>query len=178
QYRSAIEDLARWSDLTVPDVAIAALTLVDGASHDRVIRDIGSFFIGPDRPRLEQALQAKVPVAERLRRRTRTLGWVAIAVPVGIITFLLVAFAFWALGSGPLGPVAVTALALLAMLPASEAATGLYNTMSTMLREPTRLVGYDFEDGIPARARTMVVVPCLLVSRDTIDDLVRNLEVH
>ena len=178
QYRRAIEDLARWSRRTELEVAVTALDLADAATDDDVVRDVGSFFIGPDRKRLEQTLGAAVPVSERLRRRTQSLGWLAIAGPVAAITVVLVFSAFLALDAGPLGTVAATALALLALLPASEAATGLYNVLSTMFREPTRLVGYDYSDGIPAQARTMVVVPCLIGSRDTIEDLVRNLEVH
>ncbi len=44
--------------------------------------------------------------------------------------------------------------------------------------KPARLVGYEFKNGIPEDARTLVVVPCLITNRDTVDELVRNIEVH
>ncbi|MFB2608357.1 hypothetical protein ACE04B_41460, partial [Rhizobium phaseoli] len=43
---------------------------------------------------------------------------------------------------------------------------------------PARLVGYEFKEGIPEDARTLLVVPCLISNRDSVDDHVRNLEVH
>ncbi len=47
-----------------------------------------------------------------------------------------------------------------------------------MFVKPSRLVGYEFLDGVPEYARTLVVVPCLISKRDHVDELVRNLEVH
>lgn len=67
---------------------------------------------------------------------------------------------------------------LLFALPASEGAMGLFNTVFTLFAKPSRLVGYEFLDGIPEDARTLVVVPCLIAKRDHVDELVRNLEVH
>ncbi|TYB87934.1 GH36-type glycosyl hydrolase domain-containing protein [Oceaniovalibus sp. ACAM 378] len=178
QYRRVVEDLSRWSGKDESDVAKMALDLLDQAPGDAIVSDVGSFLIGPDRVRLETALSAKVPWRLRLRRRVGSLGWVAIAFPVALFTLALVTAAFGALERGPAGIAGAAFLTLLALLPASEAATGLFNTLVTMFTEPTRLVGYEYEDGIPARARTMVVVPCLIGSRDAIDDLVRTLEVH
>ncbi|WP_108483503.1 GH36-type glycosyl hydrolase domain-containing protein [Oceaniglobus ichthyenteri] len=178
QYRHVVEDLAQWSGREESDVAKVALDLADAANSDTAICDVGSFFIGPDRARLETALSARVPLAVRLRRRITALGWLAVAGPVAVITLALVGAAFGALERGPAGGVAAIFLTLLALLPASEAATGLFNTLVTMVTNSTRLVGYAYDDGIPANARTMVVVPCLIGSRDTIDDLVRTLEVH
>ncbi|TIX22836.1 MAG: protein ndvB, partial [Mesorhizobium sp.] len=45
--------------------------------------------------------------------------------------------------------------------------------------KPTRLVGYDYnKHGIPAEARTLVVVPSLIGSRDDVEENIRNIEVH
>ncbi|MDN5786336.1 glucoamylase family protein [Pseudorhodobacter sp.] len=178
QYRRAVEELSRWSGRDEVDVAKAALDLVAAGQSGTVIADVGSFFIGPDRPQLERALSAKVPLRAALGRWVKSLGWLAIAGPVTAITLALVALAFAALERGPSGSTVTLTLTLLALLPASEAAIGLFNTLVTMSTGPTRLVGYKYEDGIPTKARTMVAVPCLIGSRDMIDDLVRTLEVH
>ncbi len=178
QYRRAVEDLSRWSGREEPEVANVALDLVEEAQDDTVMRDVGSFLIGPDRPHLERELGSKVPLRLRLRRQVESLGWLVVAIPITLITFVLVAAAYSALEMGPAGIAAALCLALLALLPASEAATALFNTLVTMVTAPTRLVGYEYEKGIPRSARTMVVVPCLIGSRDTVDDLVRRLEVH
>lgn len=178
QYRRAVEDLSRWSGLDELVVTKTALDLVDDGQVAKVVSDVGSFLIGPDRTRLEQVLAVQVPLRVRLRRRIKSLGWLAIAGPIVFITLTMFVVSFAALEMGPSGIAAIVSLTLLSLLPASEAATGLFNTLMTMFTEPARLVGYKYEDGIPATARTMVVVPCLIGSRDVIDDLVRTLEVH
>lgn len=178
QYRRAIEDLARWSGRDETDVARIGLDLACEAPEDVVTCDVGSFLVGPAREHLEQTLSARVPLRVRFHRQIENLGWLAVAGPVGLISVMMVITAFEVLERGPTGAIMAFFLSLLALLPASAAATGLFNTVVTSFTETTRLVGYAFKDGIPDRARTMVVVPCLIGSRDTIDDLVRTLEVH
>ena len=63
-------------------------------------------------------------------------------------------------------------------VPASEGALGFFNTVVLLFLKPTRLVGYEFKDGVPASARTLVVVPSLIGSRDDVEETVRKLEVH
>ena len=50
--------------------------------------------------------------------------------------------------------------------------------MVLLFLKPTRLVGYEFKEGVPAEARTLVVVPTLIGSRDDVEETVRKLEVH
>ena len=191
RYRGAIETLARRSDASELDVAETAIRLLGAArasteptgagATDGVADaepDVGRWLVGDARPALEAAIGATPPALERARRACCGLGWLAIAVPVSLLTLCLVALAFSLLvGAGASVPAAAL-LALLAGLPASEAATGLFNTLVTALARPSRLIGFEYARGVPASARTLVVVPCLLTSRDDIDDLVRNLEVH
>ena len=47
-----------------------------------------------------------------------------------------------------------------------------------MFLKPTRLVGYEYKEGVPVEARTLVVVPSLIGSRDEVDETLRKLEVH
>ena len=68
-------------------------------------------------------------------------------------------------------------LALFAF-PAMEGAVGLFNTLMLLFMTPTRLVGYEYKEGIPAEARTLVVVPALIGSRADVEELVHRLEVH
>ncbi|TIX02063.1 MAG: hypothetical protein E5V46_33220, partial [Mesorhizobium sp.] len=68
-------------------------------------------------------------------------------------------------------------LALFAV-PASEGALAFFNTVVSLFLKPTRLVGYDYKHGVPAEARTLVVVPSLIGSRDDVEENIRNIEVH
>ena len=67
---------------------------------------------------------------------------------------------------------------MLFAVPASEGALGFFNTVVLLFLKPTRLVGYEFKEGVPAEARTLVVVPTLIGSRDDVEETVRKLEVH
>ncbi|MBN9065638.1 MAG: protein ndvB, partial [Rhizobiales bacterium] len=57
-------------------------------------------------------------------------------------------------------------------------AVGLFNTIALLFLKPSTLVGYDFKDGLPADAKTLVVIPSLIGSREDVEEIVRNLEVH
>ncbi|GAA3953293.1 GH36-type glycosyl hydrolase domain-containing protein [Allohahella marinimesophila] len=173
QYRSAIEWLARQSSLSETAVTERAVTLSQGSQAD-----VGEYFIGKLRQSLEQDIDCTVPLFLRLRRAYRALGWWSIAAPIVIFTILVIVGAFNMLTAAGTGTWAAVVLCLLFALPASEAATGLFNTIVTLIKPPSRLVGFEFLDGPPASARTLVVVPCLITSRDVIDDLIRGLEVH
>ena len=98
--------------------------------------------------------------------------------PAALLTgLLLIAVGFTLEGIG-LSTCAVTLLLALFVLPASEAALGLFNTVASLLVEPTRLIGYEYKDGVPAHARTLVALPILIGSRDDVEDALHNLEVH
>ena len=189
RYRDAIERLARRSDATELEVAEAAIRLLGDAQAARAAGpgadeacaaepDVGRWLVGDALPELEATIGCELPPSERARRAWRGLGWLSIALPVSLLTLALVALAFASLVAVGVSPLPAALLALLAGLPASEAATGLFNTLAAALARPARLVGFEYVDGVPASARTLVVVPCMLTSRDDIDDLVRNLEVH
>ena len=176
QYRTAIEVLSRWSGAEEFEVAQSAVDLLKTQGSDAT--DIASFLIGPDRPRLEQAIAARVPPLVRLGRRFRGAGFAAIAVSHIVLTLLIIAAAYGVLIGHGVDRGGALVLVLLALLPASEAASGLFNTLATAIKKPTRLVGFKYEEGIPPEQATLVVIPCLIGSHDAIDDLIRALEVH
>ncbi len=119
-----------------------------------------------------------MPWQRRFKRAYRKLGWLSIAGPIILITLLVIGAWIAILHNAGLGFGAVIVLSLLAAIPASEAATGLFNTLVTFLKSPSRLVGYAYKHGVPEGARTLVVVPVLITSRDGVDETIRNLEVH
>ena len=83
-----------------------------------------------------------------------------------------------ALGNIGLHSVTIAVMLVLLVLPAIDAGLSLFNKLALITLKPSRLVGYEFKQGVPASARTLVVVPSLIGSRDDVDESVRNLEVH
>ncbi|MCF6368968.1 GH36-type glycosyl hydrolase domain-containing protein [Rhizobium halophilum] len=180
-YRSRIEQLARRSAQTEIEVARRAIALAAGmpeGASDIGESDIGAFLVGRRRRELEAEVGYRAPFLQRSIRQVRRLQWMAIAAPVILLTLLAMTVVGWFLTEAGMSfPLLVLFLFLFA-LPASEGATGLFNTLVTYFVKPARLVGYEFKDGIPEEARTLLVVPCMITSRDVVDELVRNLEVH
>ena len=113
-----------------------------------------------------------------LNRAFRQTGWLGIVVPVFLLTVLLLVAVGSALATTR--PVRrVDRLAAGAVCRAGERGRArLLQHGRTLFLKPTRLVGYEFKDGVPAEARTLVVVPSLIGSRDDVEENIRKLEVH
>ncbi len=180
-YRNRIEQLARRSPDTEIAIARKAIALAaqarDGAT-DAGQTDIGAFLVGRRRKELEAEAGYRPPLLQRTIRIVRRLHWVAIAAPVTLLTVLAMIVVGWFLANAGMGGALLFLFLFLFALPALEGATGLFNTLVTYFVKPARLVGYEFKEGIPEDARTLLVVPCMITSRDVVDELVRNLEVH
>ncbi|MCJ7994428.1 protein ndvB [Rhizobium cremeum] len=180
-YRNTIEKLARRSEKSEIEIAQVAIDLALAATRSGeagAAPDVGSYLVGTRRPLLEQAIDYRVPLWRRLADGIKRLNWLAIAVPVVGLTIAALALVGYFLAQAGLSTPLILILLAMFSLPASEGATGLFNTLVTLMVKPSRLTGYEFKAGIPADARTLVAVPCLIAKRDDVDELIRNLEVH
>nr|WP_245224282.1 glucoamylase family protein [Rhizobium halophytocola] len=180
-YRSTIEKLARRSDHTEVEIAQKAIDMTTaniGGDSNAAAVDVGAFLVGEQRRRLEQEIGYSAPPQQVITRIMLRLRWMSVAVPVLVLTFLALAAAGWFLSYGGISWPIILLLLLMLALPASEGATGLFNTLVTFVVKPARLPGFEFKEGIPPNARTLVAVPCMIHNRDEVDELVRNLEVH
>ena len=46
---------------------------------------------------------------------------------------------------------------LFELIASADGAVGLFNTIALLFLKPSVLIGYDFKDGLPSEARTLVV---------------------
>ncbi len=181
-YRRQIERLARRSPLSEVQIAQLVVDMVAEAKladqpqpHEP---DIGGFIAGAQRPKFEARAGYRPTLAQHAIRAVRKLNWMAVALPVGLITIIAMAIVAGFMANAGMGSIEIALLVILFALPASEGASGLFNTILSFFVTPARLVGYEFKQGIPEDARTLLVVPCLISDRDSVDEMVRNLEVH
>ncbi len=182
KYRKQIEKYARRSDRSEIEVAQLAIDMTEAAKRSAEPQphepNVGGFLVGSQRHALEAAINYRQTAVQRIIRPVRKLNWLAIAAPVLILTVIVLAIVGSFMIRAGMGAAETIVLLLMFSLPASEGATGLFNTLITFFVTPARLVGYEFKEGVPEDARTLVAVPCMINNRDSVDELVRNLEVH
>ncbi len=78
----------------------------------------------------------------------------------------------------PIQGIAVILLAFAMLVPALTIATSLINWLITLIIAPRTLPKLDFREGIPDHFQTMVVIPGLITSREDIESLAHQLELH
>ena len=186
RYRHVVEEIAKASHLPEIDVARKAIQLAHERTAGTIGRSgdddrrahVGFFLIDKGRPRLERAAQMRLSFPEALRRvggRIPLAAYLgAIAVITAALTAMLLAKAY---GDGVTDDVLV-ALAILLPLAASQLAVGLVNWLATLLVTPRPLPRMDFSRGLPPRSRTLVAVPAMLTSVESIEGLLEALEVR
>ncbi len=185
-YRVTIEKLARYSDMSEIDITWAALKLAeDGhraekAGHPEAEGKgaIAYYLSGEGRTELERVCGYKAPFGVRALRFYRGLGLWGLFIPTAIFTILILTLVNYCMIRAGLSTDLRTLFTLLALFPAMDASYSLFNALVPWFVQPTRLIGFEYKEGLPEEARTLVAVPTFITSRDSIDEQIRNLEVH
>ena len=81
-------------------------------------------------------------------------------------------------GGVPVQWIAVFLIASALLIPVLTVATSLVNWLITLMIRPRILPKLDFKDEIPNPFQTLVVVPAMITSREEIDSLAHQLELH
>ncbi|MCE2575158.1 GH36-type glycosyl hydrolase domain-containing protein [Komagataeibacter sp. FNDCR2] len=179
-YHKAIEDLARGSnhsEMAIAEQAVAmARRAQDTTGSDIRHADPGYYLLMAGRRMLEAEIRFRPSFSRKLGRGFRAYGITAYSLMVTLLTALFLAVPLW-LTYGT-GVDDLWLLAVLAFLPVSEAAVACVNRLALEAVHATALPGLELLDGIPTRLRTMVVVPALLTTDETVNALLARLEVH
>jgi cyclic beta-1,2-glucan synthetase len=186
RYRRAIEELARGSQQSESDIARLALLAAKRAGEkgrskeDETSareRDPGHYLIGKGRSAFEKELKYRGTIGGWLVRANTAAGISAYLGFVGITTAIIAALTLsW--NMEPAGILAFCILALLALIPASDAAMALVNCGAMNRFASNALPALELSDGVPTRLRTMIAVPMLLTSRVAIIEQIQRLEIH
>ena len=176
-YRDAIEHLARGAPLSELAIAQAALARAGKASDARA-RDPGYHLIANGRADFERSIGFRSALRDIPGRWVKRCG----ASPY-INSILLVAALSWMIpllllepGGEPRWKVAL--FAVLAFVPAIDAAVALVNRLVMRGFGATILPGMALADGVPASLRTLVAVPTMLTDTQSIVSQLEGLEVH
>jgi cyclic beta-1,2-glucan synthetase len=97
---------------------------------------------------------------------------------IGFFALALMASAIWFGGNRDLTPVGWVVVLFMLSLPVSEwVITWLHFGIERMIR-PRPLLRYDFSNGVPSTAATMVVIPAIWSTPEEVEELADRLEIH
>ncbi|BBL52826.1 protein ndvB [Bartonella quintana] len=180
-YRQVIEKIARFSPLSELEVARKAIEMVDSSSKDTSYHNnssVGWYLVDDGRCAFEKACGYTTPPLVKWIRAYCFSKIRIIAIPVSLLTLVLLLAVYALLKISGITPWMTLFFTALALFPAMDAAFAFFNTVISWFIPSKQLIGYEYKEGIPKHARTIVVVPTLITSRDDIDEQVQNLEVH
>ncbi len=186
RYRHAIEKLALGSGHTEVEVAQSAIDSAKSAAaelpNDGVVarreNHPGYYLISEGRHALEAKLGFRAPVRDWIARANKTAGIKGYLGTIAVVTAVIVACGLLAVEDAHLAERTRFILAMLAIIPAMDAAVALVNRAVTTVIGPHTVPALELHDGVPANLRTMVVMPTLLTTRAEIDEQIERLEVH
>ncbi|MBN2078600.1 MAG: cyclic beta 1-2 glucan synthetase [Spirochaetes bacterium] len=184
RYRHVIENAARNSrlNLTEEEVAREAVQLARKGAEMKGTTDrtahVGFYLIDKGLSRFERKVKIrfspgtaakKIGALFPLSIFLGTILTLAAALTIGLIAMAC---------AGGIDGWILRLFTILAVLCAFHTATALTNWLATILVNPGLLPRMDFSEGIPSGSRTLVVVPSMITSPETIDDLIEALEVR
>ncbi len=182
QYRHVVEATARRSSRTEGDVARLAIDLAreraatDGP--DARTTHVGYFLVDKGLSQLERTVRTRSSAAETVRRACLRHPLALYLGSIVALTVLPMAFLLaGARGVGTDGWL-LGLLGILLLLCASQVAVALVNTLVSRVATPRALPKIDLSEGILPAGRTLVVVPTLITSAQTVEHLVEALEVR
>jgi cyclic beta-1,2-glucan synthetase len=200
RYRKVVEELALATGLAEVTVAKEAIKLAHSALAANSARDgkvapmagepawvsldlsrtghVGYYLLSKGRSQLEQRIEYQSGWAERLRRWLFDHPTLVYLGSIGLLTLILLFTLLWyaLVNNGNL--LQLLATGVLVLIPAVTISVSIINQIATHTVPPGILPKLDFEDGIPARCRTMVVIPAMLTDSAEVQSLLNQLELH
>jgi cyclic beta-1,2-glucan synthetase len=186
-YRSAIEELARGSNMTELEVARAALLAAsdperqaqrEGEGAGSRERDPGYHLIAGGRRAFEARVGFRPPLRSRPGRFTASIGIGGYIGIVFMVAAIILSLPLLALAGAGIGSGWLVSLALLGLIPSIDAAMALVNRGVTRGFGATILPALELRDGVPSHLRTVVAVPILLTTQAALEEQIERLEIH
>ncbi len=182
EYRHVVEHLAKRTGHEETYVATAALesALQIQRQKSPPWREchVGYYLVDRGRLELEREIGYRPRLGERLLRAAKHWPNLLYLGSIALVTALAVGCLAAAVASVGASHPVVAALAVLALFPATELAVGFVNFLVTATIRPQILPKLDFAKAIPPDHHTLVVMPTMLTSAQTVLGLVERLEIQ
>ncbi|HUF46811.1 MAG TPA: glucoamylase family protein [Vicinamibacterales bacterium] len=179
--RHAVEQIARPSGEAQVQLALKAVehareAVAQGLPDDRATH-VGYHLIGPGRRHLEAEVAYRPSLRVRARRLALGHPTASYLGTIAVLAAGLLALGIaWVRQADGTAVVFVLAVALL-VGPVLDAAIALVHQFTPRVVGPRRLPRLDLSDGVPRDARTMVIVPTLFGTVESVTALLGQLEV-
>lgn len=178
-YRVVIEKIAQRSPLSELEITRKAISLTaSGRKKNPYGKTIAYYLVGEGRPALETSCRYRPRLSERFMRRYRAMKIWSIALPVSLLTVAVIAAVYALVRHAGVAQSTALLFAALSLFPAIDMAFSFFNTLISWLVAPRQLIGFEYKNGIPEEARTLIAVPTIITSQESITEQIRNLEVH
>jgi len=179
QYRTAIEDVARWADVDEIDVAREVIAKAQSRGSEDVAHHVGYWLIDEGRRGLEWQFAAR-PDGKRSRLKRLLLAkpgltFVGLMILVGVFCAALPVIYLAQIGAPWSGWLAAL---LLSQIPASILSITVVHWLITKFTEPRVLPKLDGKHGIPKVTPTTIIIPVIIASHDEVAPLAARLEMH
>jgi cyclic beta-1,2-glucan synthetase len=180
RYRHVVERISKGAKKSEPEIARAALRMAEEArtaGEDAAHTHVGYFLIAEGAARLEAEAAYRPRLGERVRRAIKRHASVSYLGTLTVLTALILSLTvMYEVRTQP-GLVMFVIAVLVSLIPASDLAVSVLNWDATHFFEPRLLPNIDLSKGIPADARTMVVVPVIFNDEETVSALIDKLEI-
>ncbi len=177
RYRRAIEELARGSKHSEPEIARRAVSTANRAAGARE-RDPGYLLFAGGRAAFEAALGFRAPLRNWIGRIGAWAGIRGYIAGLTGLAAVILALPLLALARAADPDWSLLLLGILGFAPAFDAAMALVNSSVTSRFGAKILPALELRDGIPEQLRTLVVVPTLLTTQATLTEHLGRLETH
>lgn len=177
-YRHALEKIAKRMHAGEIETAEAAVRCAQQTSvPDPRRTHVGYYLIGPGTGILSRALSPKPNLVCSVFLQAYRVPLYLSA--VALLTALLLAlFLYGAYQTAPInGPLRMLLAGLIAFVPIWSVVMGILHWTLTRCVPPRLLPKLELKEGIPAEARTMVIIPTLLTSEKRVHELTEQMEV-
>ncbi|MGV8899143.1 MAG: GH36-type glycosyl hydrolase domain-containing protein [Burkholderiaceae bacterium] len=189
-YRHVVEKIARHSRLSEVEVADNAIRLASanvapaeavteaGARIEDRTAHVGYYLVGNGLEELESSAAFQLPLLEALQRASRNAPLKIYLGSILLLTFAATGIIVFKAAADGVDEWLLALVALIALVATSQLALSLVNWFATLIAMPSPLPRMDYSEGIPPESRTLVVVPTILFTTQSIDSLTEALEVH
>ncbi len=181
-YRTVIEELARRSSETETAIAQRAVDMATKSrgrgGEEPAADDPGHYLFGPGLKTLKTAINFQYRLSDYPAALTQRSGLTGYIVSLAFLVASILALPALALVGQGIAAEKIAILALAGFIPTLTFAIALVNRAITNELPPKLIPGLLLRDGVPAAARTLVVVPTLITDASSIEALTHTLEVH